>query len=89
MYAFSIGDIAFITAPYEMFDTNAKYIRDFSPFPMTIISTCTNGANGYLPVSYAFEYDAYEVSITKFVRGTAEKTAEEHIRLLNEIYNAS
>lgn len=88
LYAFSIGDLAFSTASYEMFKEMGELVKKESPFPMTIVSSCTNGSNGYLPVSYAFEYDAYEVSITKFVRGTAEKTAEEHIRLLNEIFNA-
>ena len=88
LYAFSIGDVAFSTASYEMFKEMGELIKSESPYAMTIVSSCTNGSVGYLPVDYAFDYDAYEVSITKYMRGTAEKTAAEHIRLLNEIYNA-
>jgi len=88
LYAFSIGDVAFTTASYEMFTEMGMHIKKESPFPMTFVSTCTNGSNGYLPIDSAFDYDAYETSITKYVRGTAEKTAEEHINMLKQIFEA-
>jgi len=88
IYAFSFGDVAFTTASYEMFTEMGMYIKEKSPFAMTFVSTCTNGRNGYLPATSAFEYDAYEVDSTRFVRGTAELIAEEHINMLKQIYNA-
>ena len=86
MYAFSIGDIAFITAPYEMFDTNAKYVRDFSPFPMTIISSCTNGDHFYIPSVYAYLHGSYEVDQAWFKPGTGEKFAQIYVNMLKKLY---
>jgi len=89
IYALSIGDLAFSTAPYEMFKEMGEYIKKESPFAMTFVVTCSNGSLSYIPVDYSFDYDTYEVTMTKFARGTAEKAAEEHVRILREIYNAN
>lgn len=86
LHAFSFGDIAFTTAPYEMFTENGQKIKEDSPFAMTFVSTCSTGSLGYLPSAYAFDYDCYEVSVTKFAIGTAEKITQEHISLLKQIY---
>lgn len=88
IYAFSFGDIAFTLAPYEMFTENGQTIKKESPFKMTFVSTCSTGSIGYLPSAYAFEYDAYETSITKYAKGTAEGITQEHIKILKEIYTA-
>ena len=42
LYAFSVGDWACVTTPFEIFDTNAKAVRDASKFPMTFYATCAN-----------------------------------------------
>jgi len=86
MYAFSIGDIAFVTAPYEMFDTNAKYIRDFSPFPMTIVSSCTNGDHIYIPSAYGYIHGCYEADQAWFKPGTGEKFARIYVNMLKKLY---
>ena len=88
LYAFSIGDIGFTTAPYEMFTENGQTIKQDSPFAMTFVSTCSGGSVGYLPSEYAFDYDCYEVSITKFEKGTAEAIVKEHVALLKQLYDA-
>lgn len=86
MYAFSIGDIAFVTAPYEMFDTNAKYIRDFSPFPMTIVSSLSNGAHSYIPSAYGYWHGCYEADQAWFKPGTGEKFARIYVNMLKDLY---
>ena len=88
LYAFSFGDIGFTTAPYEMFTENGQKIKQDSPFPMTFVSTCSGGSVGYLPSEYAFDYDCYEVSITKFQKGTAEAVVKEHVALLQQLFDA-
>lgn len=40
--AVSIGDVSFVTAPYEMFDTNGKYIKDNSQSKMTFVLELAN-----------------------------------------------
>ena len=89
LYAFSLGDVAFITAPYEMFCESGMQIKDSSPFKMTFIATCANGAMGYLPTIATFEYDSYEGSGTNFIPGTAEKMVTEYISMLNQIHKAN
>ena len=83
-YAISFGDIGFVTAPYEMFDTNGKQVRDGSPFKMTFVCSYSNGGFGYVPSSLAFPHGAYEVFISRFCETTGDDFADEMVRLLNE-----
>lgn len=89
LYAFSIGDLAFVTAPAEIFSDNAVAVRDASKFPMTLYASCANGYNGYIPTPKPFDYYSYEVRITKFPMGTAEIIQEEQIKMLEEIFAES
>jgi len=86
MFAFSIGDVAFIMAPCEMFDTNAKYIRDFSPFKMTFIVTYANEAVSYIPSSYAYIHGCYGADNGRFAPGTGEILANKYLSMLNQLY---
>ena len=84
LYAFTIGDIGFVSAPYEMFDTNGQQIRKASPCKMTFVCAYTNGHMGYCPSAIAFPHRAYEVEGTPFAKGSGEDFAEELVRLLKE-----
>ncbi|MBQ3075429.1 MAG: hypothetical protein IJC26_05115 [Clostridia bacterium] len=81
--AFTIGDVGFAAAPYEMFDTNGKEVRDASPCKMTFVCSLTNGGFGYVPSAYAYPHGAYEVDISGFKQGSGEEFAQELVRLLN------
>jgi len=86
----SIGDVAFIAAPYEMFDTNGLEIKNGSPFAMTFISTCTNGGNGYIPsiATYAYkQYDVYEIRGCGYIEGTGEILSQKYVSMLTAIYD--
>ncbi len=87
--AISCGDIAFVSAPYEMFDTNGREVRADSPFKTTFICSLTNGSFGYVPSALAVPHGSYEVIISYFEYGSAEKFAAEMVRLLNECKNAA
>ena len=85
IWAYSFGDVGFVAAPYEMFDTNGKYIKENSPFTMTIIATISNKTNGYFPSQFAFDVSGgYEVDTTSYVGGTAERLADEYLAMLEE-----
>ena len=91
IFAISLGDVAFVTAPYEMFNQSGKNIKAGSPFKTTIVATCANNSLSYMPTSEAFHYTgemAYEVSCTKFAEGTAELLVTEYIKLLNQLFEA-
>ena len=83
--ALSIGPVGFVGAPYEMFDTNGKFIKDNSPFPTTFVISYTNGQNGYVASEKAFEYGSYEVHNRDFARGAAEELASTMLGMLKDM----
>jgi hypothetical protein len=85
--AISCGDIAFVSAPYEMFDTNGVQVREGSPFKMTFVCSYANGGFGYVPSAIAFPHGGYEVIISRFCETTGDDFAAEMVRLLNECKN--
>ena len=88
IYAFSFGDVGVTAFPGEQFDTNGKFIKDNSPFAMTIVASKANGENGYFPSEFAFNVSGgYEVDTTKYVGGTAERLADQYVAMLTEQYN--
>lgn len=85
--AFSLGDVAFVTAPYEMFNSKGMEIKQFSPFAVTFISAYTNGKLGYMPDEKTTNaYTSYEQTQTQFANGTADLLSLEHIAMLKELY---
>lgn len=84
--AITIGDLAFVTAPYEMFDANGKEIRSGSPYKMTFVLTCANGTGSYIPSAQGYEYGCYGADISYFAPGTGEELAQEFIRMLCVLY---
>ena len=82
--AISFGDLAFVSAPYEMFDTNGMQIKDGSPFDMTFIITCA-GQENYVASSESFDYDCYESQCCYFEQGTAEKLVGIYLDLLKKL----
>ncbi len=87
--AISFGEIAFATAPIEMFDTNGKEVRDGSPFKTTFMCSLTNGSMGYVPSIAAVPHGTYEVLACAYVPGTGEQISSELIKMLGECKSAS
>lgn len=81
----ALGDIGFVFAPYEMFGSDGMYIKEQSPYPMTFMITCAEGAEGYLPSELGFQMNCYESHVTRFERGTAKLVADEFISMLTEM----
>lgn len=87
LYAISIGDLAMVTAPFEIFDVNAMAVREDSDYRMTVYISCCNGANGYLPTPPSFDWEiTYESRTTKFPKGTAEIIQTELSGMLSELF---
>jgi len=84
--AISMGELSFVAAPYEMFDTNGMFIKEKTPFTTTVIMGYCNGGHGYIASDAAFDYGCYEVDTRDFVRGTAEALADEFVALLNQLH---
>lgn len=90
IYALSFGDVGMIFAPYEMFDTNAKAVRDQSPFPMTFVASCSNASYSYIPTPPSWDWEhKYEVRVTKFEKGTAEELQQKFVDMLTEQFSTA
>lgn len=83
--AILVGDISFVTAPFEMFDTNGAYIKDHTPVDMTVVMTYANEHVSYIASKEAFDYGCYEADIRRFTRGTAETVAETLVDMLKKM----
>lgn len=83
----ALGDLVFVMAPYEMFDTNGMEIKEASPFKMTIVATCANDVLSYIPSAIGFEHGGYSVDRCQFVPGTGEQLVEEYTAMLKELYS--
>ena len=81
--AIAFGDVAFVSASYEMFHQSAQDVRSASPFQTTFVCTLAHAANGYVPTAIGYEHGGYETWNCRFAAGSGEKFAEEMIRLLN------
>lgn len=86
IYGVSLGDLAFVSVPFEMFDTNGMQIKEGSPFSMTFVMSCSNNYYSYLPSEVAFKHGGYSVDTTLFVRGTAEELVDSYLGMLNQLY---
>ena len=83
--AISIGDVGIVTAGYEMFAANGIYIKEHSPYEMTIIMGYANDNNTYIPSIDSFEYEAYENDQSRYESGSGEMLAETLVQLLNDL----
>ena len=85
----SFGDVAFIAAPYEMFDTDGKLIKELSPFEMTFVVTCANGPYLYIAPEWAYQNGGYEVYRNVFVKSTAKDLVNTFIAMLKDQHSTN
>lgn len=81
-----IGDLGLAFMPYEMFDTNGKYVREESPFGMTLVFSCANGGHAYIPSARGFEHGCYEADMCRFAPGTGEEAAQLAVSMLRTLH---
>lgn len=89
LYAFGFGDFGMVTVPFEIFDNNARAVREASNYPYTFYATCANDRSGYLPDDASFDYFNYEVGVTEYPRGTAEKIQQTLTEMINGCFAQS
>ena len=82
---FSIGELAFVLAPYEMFGDQGRFIKENAPQKTAFIVGCMDGGYNYLPTKAAFDYNCYESQCSFFARGTAEHLADTYIQMLTDL----
>jgi len=83
----TIGEeIAFCTAPNELFDTNTVFVEEHSPYKMTMTFGYSNGYRGYIPSAYGWEYTSYESDCSYFMPGCGEEIQDTFLSMLGELY---
>lgn len=86
IHALKVGGIGIAVAPYEMFDTSGMQIKEGSPFDMTVIATCANSGQGYVPSKLGWEHGGYSCDTTRFCPGSAEELAQHYIDMLTQLH---
>ena len=83
--AISVGDVAFGGIPGEPFTEVGRIVKRKADFTLTMPACCTNGYDGYYPMSADYDEAGYESASARFVKGTAEKLADELSSLINTL----
>ena len=98
--AISIGDLAFTSHPYEMFDTSGMELRSGTvgnenyaaedqlenPYAMTVICTIANGHLGYVPSLLGYTNGGYSTDIAYLAPGSGEELVGDYLAILNELH---
>ena len=84
--ALLLGDqIALVTAPNELVDTNSVWLEENAPTAFTLTLGYTNGHYGYVPSQLAWDYTCYESDISYFVPGTAEAYQQIFLDMIHKL----
>lgn len=83
--AIRIGELAFITAPYEMFGSHGRAVKDASPYARTFVLGYCNGSYGYIPNTHAYDYGCYESHSGNFTRDTGDELVAQYISMLQQL----
>ena len=83
--AVRVGDMGFMAVPYEMFDTNAQYVRENSPFAQTFVASCCGTYLNYVPSAYGYLHGCYETDSTRACPGAGERFAYAMVRMLRSL----
>jgi len=80
-----IGGVTFIGFPGEAFMSIGTAVKENLPGDMTIVTTLTNGAQGYFPDAQAFAEKGYERSSSPFAHDCAQIMADTGIAVGKEV----
>ena len=80
-----VGGVGFAFAPYEMYASSGRYIKDNAPNEFTLVLSCANESNGYFATMESYDVGTYGSTTSKFARGCAEASAEKLVAMLKEI----
>lgn len=89
----TIGNVAVVPYPFEVFTDFSIALRERSPFEHTLLFGLTGGSYGYLPTREQIPLGGYEIgsfracSVPAFDDKLGEHLLEENIRLLTKLQN--
>jgi len=83
--AISLGQVAFVAAPYEMFDVDGQTIKAADSHEMVIIMSQANGSVGYITADLSantYVNGVYEQDMSIFADGTGAALAAQYVEML-------
>jgi hypothetical protein len=80
--AITVGDVAMVGLPGEIFVELGMAIKERSPFAHTYVFELCNDSIGYVPTRVAYEEGGYEATNTRLQPGTGERFVETALGLL-------
>lgn len=83
-----VGNLAFITAPLEIFAEIGQEIKHKSPFKNTAVFGYSNGSLGYLATSESYATGGYEIGVTNFIEGADRIFKKKCLEILETLYNS-
>ncbi len=83
--AWSLGDLAVVAIPGELFASLGREIEQGSPFPTTVIVGYANGHVGYLVDRDAEESGTYEALASPYAPETGEAIVDGAVRILRDL----
>ncbi|MBR2500211.1 MAG: neutral/alkaline non-lysosomal ceramidase N-terminal domain-containing protein [Clostridia bacterium] len=89
----SMGDLAIVPLPFELFCEISLGIKKGSPFSKTLVFGLSNGSRGYIPTEDQIPFGGYEIgsfraaSIPGFIDGLDKHLVKENVNFLNRLNN--
>lgn len=84
----SLGDFALTFCPFEMFDINARQLRQASPYKMTFACSYSLNYRGYMPCHQMFPHGEYEATMCHYLPGTGENVVLGQLAQLQDMKKA-
>lgn len=81
----SIGQVAIVGIPGELFVELGLAIQKRSPFPSTFIVELANGSIDYIPTREAYQQGAYEDTSARLGAGSGEKMVDKAVEMLRQL----
>lgn len=88
LQVFALGrDLVLAAIPGEPFVEVQQAVKRDSPFARTLFSGYSNVGQAYIPTEDAYPAGGYEIEVTPFVPGTAERVVDETLDHLSVVYD--
>ena len=87
--AMTLGGVGLVFAPYEMFSTHGKQIKENAATDIAFIITNSEDDRGYIPNDIACEHSYYEYDIAIYARDTGTNLANRYLEILAALKNGA
>lgn len=88
LVAISIGDVSFVTAPFEMCHELGQMTKKGTPYKMTFVCAYSNGSYSYVPAEHSWANGGYEVRSCHYLPGSGEEVVNHQLSMLQTLYDS-